>query len=101
MQYLNEEDILAFYTEAIGKPVLRYPDGLISARPALAVGFRRGRLSNAYDKGSGSHALSSENQPFVDGNKRIAWISGKLFLQRQGLTLPATEEEALDFSGTA
>ena len=37
----------------------------------------------------------AENQPFKDGNKRIAWISGKLFLQIHGYTLHATDEEAL------
>lgn len=38
----------------------------------------------------------AENQPFVDGNKRIAWICGKLFLQLHGLTMSATDEEGLD-----
>ena len=35
----------------------------------------------------------AENQPFVDGNKRIAWICGKLFLQIHGYTMHATDEE--------
>ncbi len=39
------------------------------------------------------HSLA-ENQPFVDGNKRIAWISGKVFLQIHGYTMHATVEEA-------
>jgi prophage maintenance system killer protein len=43
----------------------------------------------------------AENQPFVDGNKRIAWISAKLFLQVHGVTMCATDEEALDCSRTA
>jgi death-on-curing protein len=38
----------------------------------------------------------AENQPFVDGNKRIAWISGKVFLELHGVTMHATDEEALE-----
>jgi death-on-curing protein len=38
----------------------------------------------------------AENQPFVDGNKRIAWICGKLFLQLHGYAMHATEKEALE-----
>ena len=41
------------------------------------------------------HSLA-ENQPFVDGNKRIAWISGKTFLQIHGYTMDANVQEALD-----
>jgi death-on-curing protein len=38
----------------------------------------------------------AENQPFVDGNKRIAWICGKVFLQLHGFTMHATDEEGLE-----
>jgi len=31
LQYFTEQDIIAFYAEAIGRPELRYPDGLSSA----------------------------------------------------------------------
>ena len=35
----------------------------------------------------------AENQPFIDGNKRIAWIRGKLFLQIHGYTMTASEND--------
>ncbi len=38
----------------------------------------------------------AENQPFVDGNKRIAWICGKLFLQIHGYTMHATDKEGAE-----
>ena len=38
----------------------------------------------------------AENQPFVDGNKRIAWISGKVFLKIHGLTMRANDADGLD-----
>jgi len=37
----------------------------------------------------------AQNQPFVDGNKRIAWLCTKLFLQLHGLPMRATTEEGL------
>ena len=41
------------------------------------------------------HSIA-ENQPFVDGNKRIAWISARVFLRINGLTLKATDGDAYD-----
>ena len=38
----------------------------------------------------------AENQPFVDGNKRIAWICAKVFLQIHGFAMQATDKEARD-----
>jgi death-on-curing protein len=38
----------------------------------------------------------AQNQPFVDGKIRIAWICGKVFLQLHGLKLRATDREGLD-----
>jgi death-on-curing protein len=38
----------------------------------------------------------AENQPFVDGNKRIAWLSGKAFLRFHGLAIHATAEEGVE-----
>lgn len=37
------------------------------------------------------------NHPFVDGNKRTAFLAGAIFLERNGKTLTASEEEAADF----
>ena len=37
------------------------------------------------------------NHPFVDGNKRTAFVTGGIFLGRNGKTLIASEEEATEF----
>jgi len=37
------------------------------------------------------------NHPFVDGNKRTAYVTGGIFLERNGKTLMASEEEATEF----
>lgn len=97
MQYLTEEDIKAFYLDAIGNPVLRYPDGLASAvgRPQQSA-FGEDAYPTLTLKAAALMQSLAENQPFVDGNKRIAWICGKLFLQLHGLTMRATDQEGLD-----
>lgn len=37
----------------------------------------------------------ARNHPFSDGNKRTAWVVANLFLQRNGVTLRYTREEAI------
>jgi len=97
VQYLTEEDVLAFYREAIGEPILRYPEGLSSAigRPQQSA-FGDDAYPTITLKAAALMQSLAENQPFVDGNKRIAWISGKVFLQIHGLTMCATDKEGLD-----
>lgn len=97
MQYLTEDDVIAFYREVIGEPVLRYADGLSSAvaRPQTSV-FGQDAYPTTSLKAAALMQSLAENQPFVDGNKRIAWICGKVFLQFHGLTIHATVEEGTD-----
>jgi death-on-curing protein len=81
----------------IGNPVLRYPDGLASAvgRPQQSA-FGEDAYPSVTLKAAALMQSLAENQPFVDGNKRIAWICGKLFLQLHGRTMHATDQEGLD-----
>jgi death on curing protein len=37
----------------------------------------------------------ARNHPFADGNKRTAWVSIRLFLRKNGVTLAFTEIEAI------
>jgi death on curing protein len=94
LQYVTEEDVIAFYREAIGEPALRYADGLSSAvgRPQQSA-FGKDAYPTIQLKAAALMQSLAENQPFVDGNKRIAWICGKLFLQIHGYTMHATEQE--------
>lgn len=97
MQYLTVEDVLAFYAEVIGRPELRYPEGLASAvgRPQQSA-FGEDAYPTLTLKAAALMQSLAENQPFLDGNKRIAWICGKVFLQLHGLTMHATDAESLD-----
>jgi death-on-curing protein len=37
------------------------------------------------------------NHPFVDGNKRVAYVAAGLFLRRNGWAVKAPEDEAVEF----
>jgi death on curing protein len=97
VQYLTEDDVIAFYAEAIGEPNLRYADGLASAvgRPQQSA-FGMDAYPSITLKAAALMQSLAQNQPFVDGNKRIAWVCGKVFLQLHGLTIRATDRDALD-----
>jgi death-on-curing protein len=97
VQYLTEDDVKAFYAEVIGDPILRYPDGLASAvgRPQQSA-LGEDAYPTVTLKAAALMQSLAENQPFVDGNKRIAWICGKLFLQLHGFTMHATDQEGLE-----
>ncbi|MHB8141723.1 MAG: type II toxin-antitoxin system death-on-curing family toxin [Vulcanimicrobiaceae bacterium] len=74
---------------------MRNADGLSSAagRPQQSA-FGVDAYPTIPEKAAALMHSLAENQPFVDGNKRIAWISGKLFLQIHGYTMHATDDEA-------
>lgn len=38
----------------------------------------------------------AENQPFTDGNKRIAWTAAMVFLEVNGVTVTSSVEDAVD-----
>jgi death-on-curing protein len=38
------------------------------------------------------------NHPFIDGNKRVALVATGLFLERNGYTLEATQDEVYTFT---
>ncbi len=96
MQFLTVENIIRFYAEAVGTPILRSPDGLASAvgRPQQSV-FGEDAYPTLSLKAAALMQSLAQNQPFVDGNKRIAWICGKVFLQLHGLTMEATDADVL------
>lgn len=40
--------------------------------------------------------LPAENQPFTDGNKRVAWAASMLFREINGVTVTSTTKDAVD-----
>ena len=77
-----------------GAPGLRDRGGLESA-------LARPRQLHAYEPDADLHALAAacaggiiRNHPFVDGNKRAAFVTLGVFLTLNGLYLDATEQAA-------
>ena len=77
-----------------GSPGLRDAD-------LLAASLSRPKQKYHYEPDSTLHKLAAsysfglaKNHPFIDGNKRIAFMAGALFLELNGYTLIANEPEA-------
>ena len=97
MQYLTEGDILAFYREVIGAPVVRFPEGLAAAVLAPQQIMRGPDDYVALMRGTAALiSAMTKHRPFVHGNRRAAWICGKLFLQLHGYTVCASDAEVLE-----
>jgi len=95
-QYLTLDDVLAFYTAVIGEPRVRSMDSLESAvaRPQTTV-FGDDAYSTLNLKAAALMQSLAQNQAFIDGNTRIAWICGKVFLQLHGTTMSASSPDVL------
>lgn len=90
--------------EAVHLDLIRTFGGMQGLRDehALESALARPRQRYAYDPEADlstlaatyAHGLASSH-PFVDGNKRIAFLTMTVFLALNGLDLTATEPEAL------
>jgi death-on-curing protein len=52
---------------------------------------------DAFDKCAALLHSLARNHPFVDGNKRLAWLSCAVFCRKNGIRLEATQDEVYDF----
>jgi death-on-curing protein len=78
-----------------GRHGLRDP-GLLSsalAQPKMTAGGRHLHRT-LFDKAAAYGYHLARNHPFVDGNKRIAFVVMDIFLQANGWQIDAPEEEA-------
>jgi death-on-curing protein len=78
-----------------GRPGLRDP-GLLDpalAQPKMTVG---GKFVHKplFDKAAAYGFHVCKNHPFVDGNKRVAFVLMDIFLQKNGWEITSNEEEA-------
>jgi death-on-curing protein len=62
-------------------------------QPKMTMGGKFVHRS-VFDKAAAYGYHLCANHPFVDGNKRVAFAAMYLFLERNGYTLNASEEEA-------
>lgn len=78
-----------------GEPGLRDPKLLDSALAQPKMTFS-GKYTHKtlFDKAAGYGFHVCKNHPFVDGNKRVAFVLMNIFLQKNGWEIVSPEEEA-------
>lgn len=79
----------------VGRPGLRDAALLASAlaQPKMTVGGKFVHKT-LFDKAAAYGFHVCKNHPFVDGNKRVAFVLMDIFLQKNGWEIVAPEEEA-------
>jgi len=91
--------------EAIHTDLIRAHGGEVGLRDegALESALARARHRWCYDPSSDLVSLASchgyaltRSHPFVDGNKRIAFVAMNVFLILNGLEIETTEEDVVD-----
>ncbi|GAA2887163.1 type II toxin-antitoxin system death-on-curing family toxin [Streptosporangium fragile] len=99
IRHLTLEQVLDLAELAIGAtPELRDLGLLDSAvhRPQAAM-FGQEAYPDLFTKAAALiHSLAT-NHPFVDGNKRVAWVATVVFLAWNGRTVDTGDDEAYDF----
>ncbi|MDN3293673.1 type II toxin-antitoxin system death-on-curing family toxin [Streptomyces ficellus] len=88
--YLSSEDVLAIAEHAVDDQGVVVRDaGLLESavhRPAAAM-FGQEAYPDLIDKAAALLQSLAINHPFVDGNKRTAWLSCVTFLAMNGVQL--------------
>lgn len=102
MKYLSVEQIMALHRLSLqkygGAEGVRDFNLLKSAavRPLVTV-MGQDAYPDLFLKAAALLESLSKNHPFLDGNKRAAFISAVVFLEVNGYQLNADQEEAADF----
>jgi len=102
MNYLSLEQILYLHKESIRKF-----GGTLGTRDMELVkaaimqprqsAFGKDAYPTIFDKAAVLLHAITKNHPFLDGNKRTAFISAYILLTVNGYKLIATNQEAIDF----
>ena len=99
IRFLPEELVTIIHSDLLqrygGKAGIRDVALLQSplAQPKVTVG-RKFVHKSVFDKAAAYGYHVCRNHPFIDGNKRVAFVLMDLFLQSNGWEIVATEEEA-------
>jgi death-on-curing protein len=102
MKYLSVEQIMALHRLSLqkygGAEGVRDFNLLKSAavRPLVTV-MGQDAYPDLFLKAAALLESLSKNHPFLDGNKRTAFISAVIFLEVNGYQFDANQEEAADF----
>ena len=99
IRYVPKEVVLTIHADLLqrygGKPGLRDPGLLDSAlaQPKMTVGGKFAHKT-LFDKAAAYGFHVCKNHPFIDGNKRVAFVLMDVFLQQNGWEIKAAEEDA-------
>jgi death-on-curing protein len=91
IEYVSEQEVVALHDDALrefgGKPGILDAAALCSslALPKTAV-FGTERFPTIIEKAAAYCYFIARNHPFVDGNKRTAFLTALHFLRKNGLT---------------
>ncbi|MFD4544052.1 type II toxin-antitoxin system death-on-curing family toxin [Streptomyces bauhiniae] len=90
--YLSAEDVLSIARHAVDDQDVVVRDvGLLESavhRPSAAM-FGQEAYTDLFDKAAALLQSLAINHPFIDGNKRTAWVSCMVFLAMNGQQLRA------------
>ncbi len=99
VRFIPKEVVLTIHADLLqrygGKPGLRDMGLLESAlgQPRMTFGGRYVHKT-LFDKAAAYGYHVCKDHPFVDGNKRVAFVLMDIFLQRNGWEIVSPEEEA-------
>jgi death on curing protein len=100
IEYLDLDDLMAAAEAFLGRRPEVRDYGLLesaSARPQATV-FGEDAYSTIHTKAAAlMHSLAS-TRALVDGNKRLAWVSTRLFYGLNGWDIAATEDEKFELT---
>ena len=99
IHFVPPEFVLTIHSDLLqrygGEPGVRDPGLLDSAlaQAQVTVGGKYAHRS-IFEKAAAYGYHVCKNHPFVDGNKRVAFVLMDIFLQENGWEVASTEEEA-------
>lgn len=98
--WLTGADVLALHDEALtefgGRSGVRSTGLLESALAKPRNLFAYGRAPTLFDAAAAYCAGIARNHPFVDGNKRTAFLAAAVFLELNGFLLAPFEAEVVE-----
>jgi death-on-curing protein len=95
--FLDVDDVLELYAEHVGSRRQLVRPELLESAVALpqATMFGAKLYPHLFQKAAALLRSIAQNQPFLDGNKRVAWIAMRTFLAANGFDVRASADEGL------
>ena len=97
-RWLLKQTIIAVHSVVLedhgGEPGIRDENMLASALNRPIDKYNYESECTIYELAAAYSFGLAKNHPFVDGNKRVAFLAGTLFLELNGITFKAEESDA-------